>query len=130
MNLELNRDEAGRVKVTTSLVLSLLKDHGLTREEIAETLELTMADVKRIFQHPKLKGLKTAKKPMFILEDDLDDETLAEYTEDETVSEEEATSQLDLIDAIEEATETIVLTSDEDDHSNDVVSSNTPNWNN
>ena len=129
MNLELNRDAQGRVKVTTSLVVSLLKDHGLTREEIAETLELTMADVKRIFQHPKLKGLKTAKKPMFVLEDDLDDEVLAEIVAEE-VTEQENTNQVDLFDAIAEATEPTILTSEEDNHSNDVVTSNTNGWNN
>jgi len=125
MNLELNRDAQGRVKVTTSLVVSLLKDHGMTREEIAETLELTMADVKRIFQHPKLKGLKTAKKPMFVLEDDLDDEVLAEIVADEEVTETE-----DVFETIAEAVNPVVLTSDEDDHSNDVEVSNTNGWNN
>ena len=119
MNLELNRDAQGRVKVTTSLVVSLLKDHGMTREEIAETLELTMADVKRIFQHPKLKGLKTAKKPMFVLEDDLDDEVLAEIVADEEVTETE-----NVFETIAEAVNPVVLTSDEDDHSNDVAVSN------
>tara|TARA_R110002020_G_scaffold148076_6_gene323919 strand:- start:91 stop:468 length:378 start_codon:yes stop_codon:yes gene_type:complete len=125
MNLELNRDAQGRVKVTTSLVVSLLKDHGMTREEIAETLELTMADVKRIFQHPKLKGLKTAKKPMFVLEDDLDDEVLAEIVADEEVTETE-----NVFETIAEAVNPVVLTSDEDDHSNDVAVSNTNGWNN
>jgi len=125
MNLELNRDAQGRVKVTTSLVVSLLKDHGMTREEIAETLELTMADVKRIFQHPKLKGLKTAKKPMFVLEDDLDDEVLAEI-----VADEEVTGTEDVFETIAEAVNPVVLTSDEDDHSNDVAVSNTNGWNN
>jgi predicted transcriptional regulator len=125
MNLELNRDAQGRVKVTTSLVVSLLKDHGMTREEIAETLELTMADVKRIFQHPKLKGLKTAKKPMFVLEDDLDDEVLAEI-----VADEEVTGTEDVFETIAEAVNPVVLTSDEDDHSNDVAVSNTNSWNN
>jgi len=124
MNLELNRDEQGRVKVTTSLVVSLLKDHGLTREEIAETLELTMADVKRIFQHPKLKGLKTAKKPMFVLEDDLDEETLAEYAEDEDVTETE-----DVFETIAEAVTPTILTSDEDDHSNDIANPTALNTN-
>mgnify|MGYP003641796150 CR=1 FL=1 len=124
MNLELNRDAQGRLKVTTSLVISLLKDEGMSREEIAETLELTMADVKRIFQHPKLKGLKTAKKPMFVLEDDLDEDTLAQYTEDEDNSEEETTVQVDLIDAIAE------VTTEDSYEANVIADANTPSWNN
>jgi transposase len=124
MNLELNRDAQGRLKVTTSLVISLLKDEGMSREEIAETLELTMADVKRIFQHPKLKGLKTAKKPMFVLEDDLDEEMLAQYTEDEDVTEEETTVQVDLIDAIAEAT------TEDSYEANVIADASTHSWNN
>lgn len=67
--------EQEKVKLTINGLLSDLKN-GLTREDIAEKYSLTKADVKRIFQHPKLKNKKTIKprEESWVLVDDTEDE--------------------------------------------------------
>lgn len=61
-------------KVTVQGILGYLKK-GMTRQEIAEELELPMSDIRRIFQHPKLVGKRPTIKPGFVLID-LDEEEL------------------------------------------------------
>ena len=56
--------------VRISDVLDLL-DNGKSREQIAEHYGLTMADVRRLFKHEKLKGKKAKKQGMFELVDDI-----------------------------------------------------------
>ena len=56
--------------IKISEVLECL-NKGMSREEIAEHFDITMADCKRVFQHPSLKGKKMKKTGAFNLIDDL-----------------------------------------------------------
>lgn len=56
--------------IKISQVLECL-NKGMSREEIAEHFGITMADCKRVFQHPTLKGKKMKKTGAFNLIDDL-----------------------------------------------------------
>lgn len=58
-----------RVKINPKDVLALLAD-GKTREEVREHYNLSKGDLKKVFQHPELKGRKTKKAPGFVFEDD------------------------------------------------------------
>lgn len=67
-----------QVKLTVTGVQADL-NNGLTREMIKAKYGLTTKDLKDLFAHPKLKGLKTKPKPGFILVDDtIGDENLKE----------------------------------------------------
>lgn len=63
-------------QIKISEVLECL-DKSMSREEIAEHFGITMADCKRMFQHPKLKGKKARKKPQFELIDDVTPQIVA-----------------------------------------------------
>lgn len=60
-----------KVQVRLSEVLSLL-EQGKGRQEIAEHFGLSLAEIKNIFEHPKLKGRrpKKVKEESFNLVDD------------------------------------------------------------
>jgi len=45
-------------------------DQGLSRPEIQAKYGLSTRDLKSVFSHPKLKGLKTKPVPQFVLVDD------------------------------------------------------------
>lgn len=51
-------------------ILEHLKE-GMTRDDIKEKYSLTAGDIKMLFSDDRLKGKKTAKKPSFILVDDV-----------------------------------------------------------
>ena len=75
-----------RKQITISSIVALLEE-GKTRREIGEHFGLSQSDVKRIFQHEKLKGRKPHKVPTFELVDDtegIDDvaPAMEETTED------------------------------------------------
>ena len=53
------------IKVTPQQILTRL-EAGETRQEIQESLGLSNRDIKMMFQHPLLKGKKTAPKPGFV----------------------------------------------------------------
>lgn len=57
-----------QVKITVPQILGYL-DKGMKRQDIAEELGLNMSDVKRIFEHPELRGKQAKKKPGFIFTD-------------------------------------------------------------
>ena len=57
-----------RVKINPKDVLALLAD-GKSREEVREHYNLSKGDLKKVFQHPDLKGRKTKKSPGFVFED-------------------------------------------------------------
>lgn len=59
-------------KIKISEVLQLLEE-GKTRPEVAEHYGISMADCRKLFKHPKLKGRKAHKAPDFVLEDDLEE---------------------------------------------------------
>ncbi len=69
------------VAVATLSVSGLLKDlqNGLTRDDIAEKYDITKAEVREHFKHPKLKNRKTIKAPImkFTLVDDTAEEPTA-----------------------------------------------------
>ena len=58
-----------QVQLTVSQIQLDLKN-GLTRDNIQAKYELTKKDLKELFSHDKLKGLKTHVKPKFVLVDD------------------------------------------------------------
>lgn len=64
-------------KIRVSEVLDLLAE-GKKRPEIAKELDITMADCRKLFQHPKLKGKKALKPTEFVLEDDTEEEEAIE----------------------------------------------------
>lgn len=66
--------EETKPTITVSGVHNLL-DNGYSREDIAEHYGITMADVKRLFKHEKLKGKKAKKAPGFELVDDTVEDT-------------------------------------------------------
>jgi len=59
-------------KIYISGILTDL-DNGLSRPEIAAKYEISPAEVKALFEHPKLKGKKAKKKLVltFVIEDDI-----------------------------------------------------------
>jgi len=69
-------------EIKISGVLALL-EQGKSREEIAEHYGITMADCKRLFENPKLKGKKAKKQPAFTLIDDLEDNVSNPDTEED-----------------------------------------------
>lgn len=71
-------------QIKISEVLALL-GKGQSREEIAESLDISMADCRRLFQHELLKGKKPKKQPAFTLVDDVSEG----ISQPETTSEEE-----------------------------------------
>ncbi len=72
-------------RITISGILNDL-ENGLSRPEIAEKYEISPAEVKAMFEHPKLKGKKAKKKLVltFQLEDDTAD-VVAETATDSPV---------------------------------------------
>jgi len=62
--------EQNKPVVKKSNILELL-EQGKTRKQISEHYDLTMGDVRKIFQHPDLKGRKPKSAPGFIFEDDI-----------------------------------------------------------
>lgn len=58
-----------KVKLTVSGVLADLSN-GLDRVAIRQKYSLSATDVKRLFEHDKLKGARVKKAPAFELEDD------------------------------------------------------------
>lgn len=61
---------SAKKEITISGVLALL-EKGYKRPEIAEELGITMADCRRLFQHPMLKGKKPLKQTDFVIVDDI-----------------------------------------------------------
>lgn len=61
-----------KVKLTVSGVLADLSN-GLDRVAIRQKYSLSATDVKRLFEHEKLKGARVKKAPAFELEDDTTD---------------------------------------------------------
>lgn len=57
-------------QITISEVLGLL-EQGKKRSEIATHFGITGADCKKLFAHPKLKGRKAHKAPIWELVDDV-----------------------------------------------------------
>lgn len=68
---------SGQKVIKVSEVLNDLQN-GLTREEIGEKLGLNGAQVKRLFQHEKLKFKKTIKPDNFVVEDDTEAEAVVD----------------------------------------------------
>jgi orotate phosphoribosyltransferase-like protein len=98
-------------QIKISEVLSLLED-GLTRPEIAETLDISMADCRRLFQNEKLKGKKPKKQMDFELIDDTVENMEVDFSEvGETV--EDVREELEEIsnssndEAVDEDTDTL-----------------------
>lgn len=65
-----------RVKVSPKAILEFLAD-GKTREEIREHYGLSKSDMKRVFEHPELKGRKTKKAPGFVFEEESTNEEIS-----------------------------------------------------
>ena len=75
-----------KVQLTVSGIQEDLNS-GLTRAQIQEKYGLTNRDLKSVFTHPKLKGLKTKPAPQFELTDDTED-TVESATEEVTAEQE------------------------------------------
>lgn len=83
------------VKLTISQVQEELKQ-GNDRRAIAKKYGLTLSDVKEMFKHPKLAGLRVRPTNGFILEDDTEGEEAkgeAKVSTDATVSSAPATTE-------------------------------------
>lgn len=91
--------------IKISEVLECL-NKGMSREEIAEHFGITMADCKRVFQHPTLKGKKMRKAGAFNLIDDLNpqvsNEEIANTPEPDNTSTEELLEQTTDVAEVEE----------------------------
>lgn len=74
----------GQVKVTIPQIKGYLEE-GMTRKQIGEKLSLSMSDVKRLFEHEQLQGLRAKKQPGFLVVDEHDysDTMGGEHHEDE-----------------------------------------------
>jgi hypothetical protein len=70
--------EKKEIKIST---IKKLLDEGKTRIDIAEYFNLTGKEVKDIFTHPKLKGLRVKVAPSYILLDEEEDETAVKELE-------------------------------------------------
>lgn len=92
---------AKQVKVTVKQILGYL-ENGMTREEIAEELGITMQDCRRMFKHPSLKGKRTHTTPgfEFVEEDELTEKVAAEEISD--ASDDEFTGDATTVDQGEE----------------------------
>jgi hypothetical protein len=66
-----------QVQLTVSSVQNDLSN-GLSRPMIQAKYNLSGKDLKALFSHPKLKGLKTKVAPSFVLIDDTDDSIATE----------------------------------------------------
>jgi len=64
--------EEKTIKISTILELS---EQGKTKEEIRVHFGLTKSEINKMFQHPKLKGLKPKKGVSFTLVDDTEEST-------------------------------------------------------
>lgn len=81
-----------RQQLSVSQVLADLAD-GKSREEIKEKYNLNSNDMKKLFDHPKLKGRRTKKAPSFQLVDDtVQEEQPKKSTPKKKVTAEVATS--------------------------------------
>ena len=88
-----NAAVAAKTQLTVSGIKSDL-NNGLSRIQIQAKYALSTKDMKDIFSHPKLKGLKTRPTPSFVLTDDTEDavEEVAETVTENTNSSEEEIS--------------------------------------
>lgn len=75
-----------KVDITITSVLKDLSE-GLDRKQIGKKYSLSPIDTKRLFSHPKLKGMKTRPQPKFNLLDDAPERvSKAKLAEDEIPS--------------------------------------------
>jgi hypothetical protein len=72
MSNENTAAQPAKVQLTVSGIQADL-NNGLTRAAIQAKYSLTGKDLKGLFSHPKLKGLKTKPAPAFELVDDTPD---------------------------------------------------------
>jgi hypothetical protein len=72
MSNENSAAQPAKVQLTVSGIQADL-NNGLTRAAIQAKYSLTGKDLKGLFSHPKLKGLKTKPAPAFELVDDTPD---------------------------------------------------------
>lgn len=100
-----------QVQLTVSGVQNDLKN-GLSRPMIQAKYNLSSKDLKDLFSHPSLKGLKTKVAPGFILIDDTVEETLVDVPQDsftdvqpleetEEVEEIEVTEEIEVVETEE-----------------------------
>lgn len=83
-----------KIQLTVQGVLEDLQN-GLTREDIGEKYGLNKAEVKRVFQHPKLKNKKTIKprEERFILIDEEEESSTADLKPEVEETQEESSQQ-------------------------------------
>jgi len=83
MSNENGAAQAAKVQLTVSGIQGDLKN-GLTRAQIQAKYGLSNKDLKGVFTHPKLKGLKTKPAPAFVLTDDTVDSAEEDVANDTT----------------------------------------------
>jgi len=82
-----------KVQLTVSGIQADL-NNGLSREEIRLKYGLTGKDLKGVFSHPKLKGLKTKVGPQYNLVDDTPEVEVVNEAEGTTTEVEEVATPL------------------------------------
>lgn len=90
---EVSNGGAPKTQITVSGIQGDL-NNGLSRPQIAAKYALSNKDLKELFSHPKLKGLKTKPAPSFILTDDTSN---AEEVVAETPVVEETTDEVETL---------------------------------
>lgn len=98
-----------RIKISPKDVLAFLAD-GKTREEIREHYGLSKSDMKRVFEHPDLKGRKTKKAPGFVFEEDSPSEEIFNRDNEINAGENESLSEQNSIESTETQSEEQIVT--------------------
>lgn len=114
-------------------ILEMLKN-GMTREDIAEHFNVSMAEIREVFKHPDLKGRKTRQVPkvrVVGLEEETQEETPQETATEENQEEnipQPATSVQETVSEDESEEDESVNTSETEEKGEDEMSEIEKSW--